>query len=934
MKWVKPVWKWSWLMTLPVTIAFIYWGEVTVDRYLTFNVRYPSLFGNLYSYGEKEFQFLLRKAKLAINGPVQRRKLENGPLKTIHLFVPESNLAKLNSHLPQSGFDYVDGGIWDGRQIRKVKVKYRGDNSFHWDYYKKSLRIKTKKSYLFEGMRSFNLVVPKLEEKLQNYLGYKFAKDMGLVAPNCELVNVTLNGKLLGVYVMVEKLDEMTLRKNKLMPADIYSGELVGMDAYNGVSPEVFLHPRLWKKAAVNNHYPKDFYKPLESLLHLVNTRSSEHVHEELNDLLDMEAWGKFAAFETLTQTFHYDDQHNWRIYYDPYRRGFVPLVWDPVAWHTGWRPRQNEKAQLDILSSKLHELLFKNGDFLRARHNAIEKFFATGKDKLFLQKVDQTIKAVTPALLEDPNIRPSDPKRSIGAMQRLRADIERVFDDVKHGFIEDIGTVTYASLGNGSYRLRIEGRRPLTSIIFCYARPIDGNVQANLHYLQDGKVVDSDITGSIKVEVNRIRLSKVLLSRMTSTFNEQSRTRWQRHQKNVLPGYYELTLSGIRDENQLVQMIYERVDKKGIVDYAKTLPLESFEDMYCVAPENPPTFPEVWEGEVLLENITELVTPLIIRPGTTVRLKSGVSLIIKNLIMAEGSAESPIRFIPAAKSQKPWGAMVLWGSGANGSRLKYCEFEGGSGNKGDLFEYTAMVSIHDVQGVEIQNTKFRESRLTDDMVHTVYAKVHFSDCRFEKSLMDALDLDISDAIIERCYFGNSGNDAIDMMTSNVIVLDTTMEVSGDKAISVGEGSKLMAINNVLRNNMIGVQVKDGSVAALMNIDLIDNKHALDAYKKNWRYNGGGEIFVHKAILKNNDKMITADKKSEIHVFDSYIDRDILSRKHVIIDASVDRSTQQRAHIAKLLRQPKELNAMKVFDSYYWERVDANRRGALKVGCN
>ena len=930
MKWVKLLWRWSWVLTFPVAVIFIYWSGVTFDRYTTFSIKFPSLFSNLYSYGEMEFRHLVRQSELAMRGTVNGRSGESTSLKTINLFVSESNLAQLNDHLPLSGFEYVDGGLWVDGKLHKVKIKYRGDNSFHWEYYKKSLRVKTKKSYLFEGMRSFNLVVPKFEEKLHNYLGYQFAKELGLVAPKSELVNVSLNGKLIGVYVLVEKLEELTLRNNKFMPADIYSGELVGMDQYYGISPEVFLHPRLWGKDAINNHYQADSVKPLEKLVELVNSKDSEVVQRELSRLIDLKAWGRFSAYETLTQSFHFDDQHNWRIYYDPYRRTLLPIVWDPVAWHNDWRPEPGESAQMDILTSRLHTVLFKNGDFLRARQQAIEDFYAARKDVLFLQEVDKAIESITPALRDDPNIRPTNPQRSIDAMQRLRAGIEGTFASVKKEYLEELGEIDYASSVSGVLRLRVDGRRLLTALVFNYAEPVTGPVKAHLRYMEDGKEIKLDITGSVSVEGNRITVSQVLLPQFVSIFNDHARTRYQRHRKKVLPGYYELSLTGVDRSNPLFEVLVERGDDLVLARKVKELKMESFKGMYRIASEQPLLLPKIWEGEIVIKDSIEMMEPLIIRPGTTVRFASGATVILRNSLLAEGTAEKPIRFLPAVSGQDPWGAFVLWGDAAKGSHLEHCEFAGGSGLKGDLFEYTAMFSIHDVKGVDVENCKFRDSKITDDMVHAVYSKVHFKGCTFERSLMDALDVDISEVVIEGCHFIDSGNDSIDLMTSTAVVVDTLVENAGDKAASVGEGSYLFAINNVFRNNLIGVQAKDGSVASLYNVSLTGNEHALDAYKKNWRYNDGGKIFLYKSSLVGNKKMITADKKSRIRVYDTYIDKPVeVKKKRVKLADTVDSENVEKAKNNKLDRNKREIELMKDIDSHYLQHVDPSRRGAL-----
>ena len=162
----------------------------------------------------------------------------------------------------------------------------------------------------------------------------------------------------------------------------------------------------------------------------------------------------------------------------------------------------------------------------------------------------------------------------------------------------------------------------------------------------------------------------------------------------------------------------------------------------------------------------------------------------------------------------------------------------GGSGLKGELFEYSGMLSIHDVKGLSISNCRFYDNHRVDDMVHTVYSELSFDNVTFENAVSDALDLDVSSATINNSRFINSGNDAVDLMTTQATILNTLFAQNGDKGISVGEGSHLVGINNQISNNEIGVQSKDRSTALLFNHTFMDNQIALHAYRKNWRYGG------------------------------------------------------------------------------------------------
>jgi len=220
----------------------------------------------------------------------------------------------------------------------------------------------------------------------------------------------------------------------------------------------------------------------------------------------------------------------------------------------------------------------------------------------------------------------------------------------------------------------------------------------------------------------------------------------------------------------------------------------------------------------------------------------------------------------------KPWNALVLKDSGANGSVFKYCTFQDGSGVKSDLYEYTAMLSIHNVKDLLVDKCEFTNNHKTDDMVHVIYSDVVFRNTKFVRSLSDALDVDISNVIVDRCEFLDSGNDSIDLMTSNAIVTNTTFLNSKDKGISIGEGSNLLAINNVIKNNEIGMQSKDTSKAYIYDTSFIGNKKAVDAYHKNWRYSEGGEITLDNSLFENNIVNATVGKKSKVIINNSTID--------------------------------------------------------------
>ncbi len=268
--------------------------------------------------------------------------------------------------------------------------------------------------------------------------------------------------------------------------------------------------------------------------------------------------------------------------------------------------------------------------------------------------------------------------------------------------------------------------------------------------------------------------------------------------------------------------------------------------------------------------------------------------MVLKHRLTAKGPPEAPIRFVPARADQNPWGALVLKGVGANGSVFSHCQMGGGSGLKGGLFEYLGMLSIHDVKGLSISNCRFYDNHRVDDMVHAVYSEISFDSVIFENAVSDALDLDVSSAIINNSRFINSGNVAVDLMTTQATILNTLFVQNGDKGISVGEGSHLVGINNQISNNEIGVQSKDRSTALLFNHTFMDNQIALHAYRKNWRYGGGGTIFLSKSLIRKNNKPSSAEKQSSLYLFDSAIEGELPNGKRVELEA-IENGNQAKA---------------------------------------
>ena len=886
---------WSWLLTLPISSVGAYWTYRTVDRFYTFGVRYkpsPAKF-DLHMVGQYEYETLRQRVAAAAS---RITKSNASSLPLIHLFVPEANLAILESHMPQSGYDYVKGRMLIDDKLEKVQIKYRGDFVYHWGYDKKSIRVRTTRQNMFQGFRSFNLQAPKRDQQLNTYLSLQLAARMELLGPKTKLIRLYINGKDQGIRVFVEQLDESTLRAAQVMPGDLYRGEIIGKDRFTGIDKTIklFNSSAVWDKMAANNHYDLESMAPLDKLLDLIRRRESPEAQAELSAVLDMAAWGRFSAFEALAHTKHFSKSHNWRLYYDPWRGKIAPIVWDPAGWM--WRPKTGKRTISSVINSKLHQALFLNGDFLRARSVALTNFFDRKEDQKFLIGVDEAIERMTREIQTDPFLRPGQPDAVVRAMRDLQSRIQEVFSDVRKEWADEPNANTRYRYENDVLELAIGGRQMSRRLRFHFNHVSDSQLRVSAEYQTAEGMETVDLSAAVEWQQPLVTLHAKFLPAHTI---EEDTSKKPAHHLRTSPGFYRLRFEGLPPKAKILSAEIDRGEGWLPVESVAELEFGTFGSLYAPVAAQPLLEPMVWSGAVAFEGHQTLEQDLIIQPGTTVRLAPGATLVLKGRLLAEGTLERPIRFLSQQADQAPWGAIVLMGPGANGSRLTHCEMAGGSGQKGALFEYSAMFSVHDVKGVSVKDCLFRDSRVVDDMVHTVYADIRFERTRFENAFADALDLDISEAVIIDSRFNHSGNDAVDLMTTRAHISGSTFVGNGDKGISVGENSHLFAVDNCLIGNLIGVESKDHSIALLFNQTLKDNEIGLHAYRKNWRYGTGGAIFLAKSTVSGSDDPVSAKKESSIHLFDSYLDRP-LSGKRITATAVDGESRVQATQVTVL----------------------------------
>lgn len=833
------------------------WVAATWSTYRHFGIWYP-VWGEsapvLAAIARLEKAHLVRSARVHIG--FGRNAVRDSGLRTVELALPDASLERLESRIPASSRQWVPGTVHTSSGPLGVRVKYRGDFAWHWITRKRSLRIATRKPDLFLGLPAVNLNSPKFGAQIQNLLGYRLAIAFGLLAPAAEMVELRVNGRSRGLHLLVEQISESTLRRNGRLPGDIYRGEVVAREAYHGIRNDLFLHPGLWDKVAFDGNRPKKATTPLVELIERIrDLRSGDPEAPDLAERLEPGLWGRYLAFEVLGQVLHADGAHNWRLYFDPSRRTFEPVVWDPNAWHPRAVGPAGGEPRLDIAVGPLHDLLLSDQRFLLARYRALYRFFEEGRDREFLREVERAATAVGVAVDGDPSpagaaqLSARSPAEVRRDLQDLSGAIRHTFDRVRTAYLETPASVrAQVDPDDPSIRLQVSSRCPVSEVALTLEAPVPtARARLEVETLRGTVGVPLDAS-ELRSDGAEIELRRPLLSSL-SRRSETAGTFEGRLEP--VPVTYRLRLPGL---GRSARLLGGRARCEGHAEVEALIvgpPVAgSPARVERALPASSPPETLVWSGSKLLEGRTDIQSDLFVRAGTTLRLAPGAVLWVRGRLVLDGTAAEPVRIERAGEA--PWGAVVVDGPGANGSMLRHCQVGGGSGFVSRIERISGMVSFLHVEGAVVAGCRFESNSDFDDLVHVVGGSIHFENSSFLDANADALDLDLTRATIRDCRFERAGNDAVDLMDSRVAVRDVTIRHADDKGFSVGESSVLVASAVDVAESAIGLQSKDLSHAFVRRSRFDRNRVAFSGFRKNRRYDGPGAILVDEVGMADN----------------------------------------------------------------------------------
>ena len=231
----------------------------------------------------------------------------------------------------------------------------------------------------------------------------------------------------------------------------------------------------------------------------------------------------------------------------------------------------------------------------------------------------------------------------------------------------------------------------------------------------------------------------------------------------------------------------------------------------------------------------------VVVKPGAQILLREGALLRVEGNFTAKGTQDEPIAFqIESAMDARLgyWGGLLVVGA-AQKVEISHARFVGSGQSdlpqRQDNRGLTGCVTFYE-SDVQISSTVF-DFMQCEDALNILRSEFLISESQFTRTHADAFDADFATGQFDGGLFSSTGNDGLDVSGSSVTISGTEFINIGDKAISVGEDSRVSVNDVKIKNAMTGLASKDKSNAEIQNTSFSEIQgSALIAYIKKQEY--------------------------------------------------------------------------------------------------
>ena len=775
--------------------------------------------------------------------------------------------------------DYVPAKIKYKDKYLKVKLRLKGDNLDHLEGDKWSFRIEVNGDNTIFGMKLFSIQHPRTRNYIYEWIFHQALKSEEVLSLRYKFINVTLNGRNLGVYALEEHFEKRLIEFNKHREGPIvrfnenlyWDEKLQQESTFNSDSPVKtstsvnrngageYLSSDI--RAFQSKKWLSDSTKNLHhKAIHLLE--SFRHGDLKTSEVFDVHKLAIFLAITDLMGAHHDAHWQGMRFYYNPITSRLEPIGFDGDSG----TPIESICATLDMreiqigsaakLASKssipyfnFFEMIFNDTIFYKEYIKSLEHVSEPAYlDKLLFEVNNELEKNLNIIYSDFPNFHFSN-----DVFYRNQKYIKTVLNPIKglHAyFCQSFKNTLELELGNiqsmpvevlsVSYKDRLF--EPFREIILPAKYPSNPVNYRNISFILPKEFVWSNSM------ISDIKVNYKILG--TGRKRNESIFPWSHLNSNFVENDF------IRKKPNAHNFEFLLIDEKNKQIFIR---------------------PGKWN---LNQN-------LIIPKGYRVTAKEGTQLDLSNFakilsyssIEFLGTEEKPI----IINSQDSTGQGVIIMNANRASLLEYVVFENLSAPSQSGWELTGAVTFYEAD-VSIYNCKFIRNR-AEDALNIVRSNFKIDKTLFTKAYSDAFDADFAKGSITNCFFVNLINDAVDASGSIIDIQNIFINNAGDKGISIGENSQIKASEIKIQNVEIGIASKDRSELIGSEIYIVDSKIGIAVYQKKSEF-GPAEITIKGLSMEKVATPYLVEEQSILIVNGQIIESSQKNVKEIILSGS------------------------------------------------
>ena len=731
-----------------------------------------------------------------------------------------------------SDADLVPANIYYQGNEYNSQVRLKGDWVDHLAGEQWSFRVKLMPGETMKGMRKFSLHHPKARNYVGEWLFHQVLADQGILNLKYEFVHLKLRvvdelgnkkeSKLLGVYALEEFFDKHLIERGKRREGVILKidEDPIWQERAAFVENDLVLRDLNHMEEEVIENYnvlpfsEKKIRKDSTLFKQFLTARSLFRSYLEgtapISEVFDVELLARYNAIINLLGARHALLWHNLRIYYNPINSRLEPIGFDANAMEKNWFIHFVRKANEDE-------------QYIEAFVRAMEEL--TSED--YINR-----------LLNWPGL-----KSQVGWLQLANPDYQWDQKNIIHNqsvirkYIDPVKclNVFFKGMEEEYFRVNIENYGKFPVVI------------TNLQ--NDGGRIFGTLPESVIIPANSRQTVSFLLDK-----NYQKLFISKKKKKSGFD--LQSDIDKIQVDYHLLGASKQRKEK--ILPWNDQIEDQVNSDLFRKAP-NAHQFPFL-DFDENQKTITckpgewQIEKALIIPPGYTFCIYAGSRIDLKTYkgqiisfspLLVLGSAEQPVEFFSSTKRGR--GLLVL--NTQDTSLLRYCNFTNLTNPGTSGWVITGAINFYHAP-VSISNCSFSNNRCEDalnifsthfEMDSTIFVNIH----------SDAFDGDFVTGSITNSFFGNLGNDAIDISGSEIDVRQVEIIKAGDKGLSAGENSHLIASNLLIKDSEIAVASKDKSILKIKQSRLFSNRLGFTAFQKKSEF-GIGKIEADSVRMKDN----------------------------------------------------------------------------------